>query len=145
MKRAVVSLAAIFTVATLMILMTTMFPARASNDTSVIISGTVTNVDLGLTLQVHADASGSSGPLSGQGGNSNFPGKPSVTPASSSSFPLTGFVSGNVVALSGKVAFSPNAANIGMPVTITADSSTGHIDFDFGLTKFTGTGSVVIN
>lgn len=146
MKRAVVSLAGIFTAATLMILMTTMVPARASNDTNVTISGTVSDPGLGLTLQVHAHASGSSAALSGQGGNSNFSGNPFGAPANSSSFPLTGSVSGNIVTLSGTVASSPNDNNINtISVKFIADASTGHIEFDFGLTKFTGTGSVVIN
>jgi hypothetical protein len=142
MKRAVVSLAAIFTVATLM---TTMVPARASNDTRVTISGDVSDPGLGLTLQVYAQASGSSAALSGQGGNSNFRGNPFGAPANACSYPLTGSMSGNVVTLSGKVAFSPNSGNVGIPVTIIDDASTGSITFDFNGIPFTGTGSVVIN
>ncbi len=141
MKRAVVSLAAIFTVATLMILMTTMVPARASNDTRVTIIGDVSVG--GITFHVQAQASGSSSSLSGQGISS--PLANSVGPGNTARFPLTGSVSGSTVTLTGSIAFSPNAANIGMPIAITADSSTGYIEFDFGLTKFTGTGSVVIN
>lgn len=124
-------------------------PAQASHTAVVSISGSVTNADLGLTLQVGAVASGPVGSLSGQGFDAPTPGMPAVpgTPAGYCRLDLTtGSLSGDVVTLSGSVEFSndPVANPIGTPVSYTADASTGEITFDFAGFIFTGTGKVRI-
>ena len=136
MKRAVIFLAVTLMVAALMMMIG---PAQASNDTVVTISGTVSND--GITLHVEAQAMGpSAGSLTGQGSDSTA----RANAAKYCRFPLTGSVSGNVITLSGSVVFSPDPTNLGTPVAITADASTGSITFNFGGFILTGTGSVVI-
>lgn len=124
-------------------------PAQASHKVVVSISGSVTNSEFGLTLQVGAVASGQVGSLSGQGFDAPTPGAPAVpgTPAGYCRIDLTtGTLSGDVVSLSGSVEFSndPIANPVGTPVSYTADASTGEITFDFAGFIFTGTGTVRI-
>lgn len=115
--------------------------ATASSGTGVSIAGKVSNASLGLTLSVQAQAHGATAAsLSGQGmDNSVAGGKGYCT------IPLTGSVAGNVATLSGTVSFSNDPANLGVPVTFTADASTGAITFDFGGFIFTGNGSVNVH
>lgn len=115
--------------------------ATASSGTGVSIAGKVSNASLGLTLSVQAQAHGATAAsLSGQGmDNSVAGGKGYCT------IPLTGSVTGNVATLSGTVSFSNDPANLGVPVTFTADASTGAITFDFGGFIFTGNGSVNVH
>jgi len=122
------------------VLMTVATPATASSRTGVTIAGQVSNASLGLTLSVQAQAHGATAAsLSGQGmDNSVAGGKGYCT------IPLTGSVAGNVATLSGAVSFSNDPANLGVPVTFTADASTGAITFNFGGFIFTGSGSVNI-
>ncbi len=120
---------------------------EASN-TVVSISGAVTLTGVpGFTptLQMGAHASGPAGSLTGQGFDSPFRGNPTATtPPGYCRFPLTGSLVGSVVTLTGTVSFSNDPTNLGVPVTIIADASTGAITFDFGSFVLTGTGSVVI-
>lgn len=112
--------------------------AHAAPKTVVSITGKVSNADLGLTLTVEAHANGATADaLSGQGMDNSVAGGKGYCRS-----PLTGWVSGNVVMLSGVVDFSNDPANLGAPVTYTADASTGAITFNFAGFIFTGTGVV---
>lgn len=113
-----------------------------SPKTVVTISGDVT-LAAGFTVHVGAAASGSAVALTGQGFDTPFRGNLTGTPGYCR-FPLTGSLSGSVVTLSGAVTFSSDPTFVGVPVTITADGSTGGITFDFGPFTLTGTGSVVV-
>ena len=110
---------------------------------TVVIRGT-----LSAGLFVSMQASGpSGGTLTGQGfdvppngsGVSGAPGNPGTC-----EYTQNGSVSGTTVTLSGNVFASSNPSFIGVPVTTTADASTGSITWNFGGFVFTGTGSVVI-
>ncbi len=117
-------------------------PVQASHKTVVAISGEVA-LDGILTVQVGAHASGPANDLSGQGFDN--PGKPPLgVPPGYCRFPLNGSLVGDVVTLDGVVTFSNDPANIGVPVAIIADASTGDITFFFDGVVLTGTGSVVI-
>ena len=118
--------------------------SNAHPSTVVTISGMVSNVSIGLSVSVRAHASGTVSSLSGGGTDSppSIP-SPSANPAVCQ-FPLTGSVSGNTVTLAGTVTQSSVGAEIGTPVTFTADASTGTITWTFGGIPFTGTGTVVI-
>ncbi len=120
--------------------------AFAAGQTAVTVQG---NVSLpGLTVHLGAAASGPAGALTGAGfdaptigsGVSGAPGNPGFC-----EFPLAGSVSAGVVTLSGAVKESSEPTLIGIPVTITANSSTGSITFVFGPFTLTGTGSVSVH
>lgn len=114
--------------------------AQASPNTGVSIAGHVSNADLGLTLTVQAQADGTAASLSGQGMDNTVSGGKGYCRS-----PLTGSLSGDWVTLAGSVTFSNDPANEGVPVTYTANASTGEIIFDFGGFVFTGTGQVHVH
>ena len=113
-------------------------PVWASDLTVVTIVGDVSGQ--GGTLQVGAQASGTASSLDGLGFDSPVPGHPKGY----CRIPLAGSLSGNVITLTGNVAFSNDPSNIGTPVTFRANAANGSITFIFGAFTFTGTGSVVI-
>ncbi len=116
--------------------------AYAAGSTTVTISG---QVSIGtFTVTVRAHASGTASSLSGGGTDSPPPaasphGNPGVC-----QFPLAGSTDGTTVTLSGTVTQSSIHSLIGLPVTITADTSTGFITFHIGPFTVSGTGTVVI-
>jgi hypothetical protein len=119
--------------------------AGASSHVSVNITGQVHGAGpfSGFLLHVQAHADGDSlASLSGQG-TDNF-----VDHGNRFGLciaPLTGFVSGSTVTLSGTTTFANLPADIGVPVTFIADASTGAITWIFDGLTFTGTGIVDIH
>ena len=111
--------------------------------TTVTISGTVSSAAVGFTVSIRAHASGTTTSLSGGGTDSPPPNVPPGNPAVCQ-WPLTGSVSGSVVSLTGTVTQSSVRAEIGTPITLTADASTGAITWTFGPFPLTGTGTVEI-
>jgi hypothetical protein len=116
--------------------------AAGGSGTTVTISGTVSLSGFG-TVSVRAHASGITSSLSGGGTDSPPPNIPPGNPAVCQ-WPLTGSVSGSVVMLVGTVTQSSVRAEIGTPITLTADASTGAITWTFGGFPLTGTGTVEI-
>ena len=116
--------------------------AHATTNTIVNISGQV-SID-GVTVTVRAHASGTPSALSGAGTDtpdslSKFAGNPLVC-----HWPVTGSVSAGVVTLAGIATQSSVRAEIGTPITLTADASTGSITWTFDGLTLTGTGTVDI-
>ncbi len=113
-----------------------------SAETTVVISGSVSNPTFGL-VTVRASASGSTSSLVGAGTDSPpFPGV--LGNPGACKFPLMGSVVSGTVALSGSVTQSSISGFVGASIVISAVSSTGFITFIFAGFTFTGTGTVAI-
>jgi hypothetical protein len=122
--------------------------AAAASQSVVTLSANVTIVPgQGLpafTVRVGAHASGPANGLTGRGFDTPFQGNPTGTPGYCRFDVLTGSLVGDLLTLTGTVAFSSDPSLVGIRASITANSSTGAITFNFGGIILTGTGSVVV-
>jgi hypothetical protein len=128
------------------VLILTATPAWASPAVTVQITADVTDSAIACTLPISASVSGqSSSSLSGAGiDGSQCIGAPSFPPAECV-WALTGSVAGSVVTLTGTVVqSSDHNGEVGTPVMLTANGSTGTVVWTFGGLTFTGTGTVAI-
>jgi hypothetical protein len=119
--------------------------AKGYYESVVTISGDLSVVDVPeLRLHLQVRTAGLPGAQTGQGESGPSRGDKQGKGVSSSRFPLTGYISGNVVTLGGGVEVSSDPSLIFTPVLIEADESTGLITLNFGELVLTGTGSVHI-